>query len=190
MELGQTFRASSSTKSAFCPSTPTSPATHSQVGLVRFHANGAPSYALQYSQLAADFHGSLAEFGGQRQIRGTGNVRGFMATKYVNVVARKKVSGGFAFGAGIGKGEASYTRTEIFQGVILPIGSNTYNRVVPLFKILGRVDIRPIKALSIGPYYGIRNGMFAAGLAVRMHLTKSQLPSSFTTQPNKTSQSK
>src|SRR5713226_8087329 len=143
-----------------------------QVGLVRFHANGAPSYALQYSQLAADLHGSVTQFGGQRQIRGTGNVRGFMATKYLNVVARKKLSGGFALGAGIGKGEASYTRTEIFQGVTSPIESKTYNRVVPLFEILGRVDLRPTKYLSIGPYYGIRDGMFAAGLSVRLHITK------------------
>src|SRR5260370_36968291 len=134
-----------------------------QVGLVRFHANGAPSYALQYSQLAADLHGSVPQFGGQRQIRGTGNVRGLMATKYVNVVARKKVSGGFAFGAGIGKGEASYTRTEAFQGLTSPIESKAYNRAIPLFEILGRVDLRPIKYLTIGPYYGIRDGMFAGG---------------------------
>jgi hypothetical protein len=43
---------------------------------------------------------------------------------------------------------------------------------VPLFEILGRVDLRPIKHLSIGPYYGIRDGMFAAGLSVRVHFTK------------------
>src|SRR5260370_30046742 len=125
------------------------------MGVVRFDASGAPSYALQFSRLTADLAGSRTNGLLSQQITGGGTVRGFMATKYVNVVAKKHVSGGFAFGGGIGKGEASYTRTQILQGVTSPIESKAYNRVIPLFEILGRVDLRPIKYLTIVPSYGI-----------------------------------
>ena len=127
---------------------------------------------MQFSRLDADLSGAVSYRGGLREIRGTGTLRGFMATKYVNVVTKKRVSGGFAFGAGLGQGQASYTRFDVFGGVAQPLESNTYDRVVPMFEVLGRVDFRPVKALSIGPYYGIRAGMFAAGVAVRVHLTR------------------
>jgi hypothetical protein len=143
-----------------------------QVGLVRFHANGAPSYALQFSKLDADFSGASQSGSLRQAITGSGTVRGFMATKYANVVAKKHVSGGFAFGGGIGKGEASYTRQFLLNGVAYAAESNAYNRVIPLFEILARLDVRPVKFLTVGPYYGIRNGTLAAGVAVRLHITK------------------
>lgn len=122
--------------------------------------------------MAVDLAGSRTTGQYTQEITGTGMVRGFMATKYVNVVRRRHVSGGFAFGAGIGKGEANYVRQFRFNGVPYVAESNSYDRVVPLVEILGGVDLRPIKYLSVGPYYGIRNGTLAAGVAVRIHITK------------------
>jgi hypothetical protein len=141
-------------------------------GLVRFHGNGAPSYALQFSKLDADFSGAQQQGSFRRDIAGSGSVQGFMVTKYVNVVAKKHVSAGFAFGGGIGKLEASYVRSTSFAGIAPALETNSYDRIVPLFEILGRIDVRPIKYLSIGPYYGIRNGTLAAGAALRLHITK------------------
>jgi hypothetical protein len=154
------------------PERPEISGTTYSIGLVRFHGNGAPSYALQFSRLTADLAGSRTNGLLSQQITGGGTVQGFMATKYVNFIHTKRVSGGFAFGAGIGKGEASYTRQFLLNGVAYAAESNAYIRVIPLFEILGRVDIRPIKYLSVGPYYGIRNGTLAAGVAVRLHITK------------------
>jgi hypothetical protein len=143
-----------------------------QVGLVHFHANGAPSYALQFTRLKANLVGSINDGPFVQTITGTGNLSGFMATKYVNVVARRHISSGFAFGGGIGRGEANYTRQMFFREAQTSTESNAYNRVIPLIEILGRIDFRPIKYLTIGPYYGIRNGTLAAGLTVRLHITK------------------
>ena len=58
------------------------------------------------------------------------------------------------------------------KGVSRLINSGTYNGPVPLFEILGRVDVRPMKYITVGPYYGIRNGTLAFGVALRLHLTK------------------
>jgi hypothetical protein len=154
------------------PERPEISGTTYSIGLVRFHANGAPSYALQFSKLDANFSGAQQQGSFRRELAGSGSVRGFMATKYANVAAKKHVSGGFAFGAGIGKLEASYVRSTSFAGIPQSLQANSYNRIVPLFEILGRLDIRPIKYLSVGPYYGIRNGTLAAGVAVRLHITK------------------
>jgi len=142
------------------------------VGLVRFHGNGAPSYALQFSKLNVDIGGALQTGPALREIAGSGTVRGFLATKYFNFVARKHISGGLAVGGGIGKLDASYTRHEVFQGVRRFVEANVYNRAIPLFEILGRVDVRPVRFFSVGPFYGIRNSTLALGVAVRIHATK------------------
>jgi hypothetical protein len=142
------------------------------VGLVRFHASGSPSYALQFSQLDADINGKRQSGTILQEITGAGTVRGFMATKYLNVVTRRHWSGGFALGGGVGKLDASYTRFQTFQGTRRLVEANSYDYVVPLFEILGRVDVRPFRFLSIGPYYGIRNGTLVAGGAVRFHFVR------------------
>jgi hypothetical protein len=95
-----------------------------------------------------------------------------MATKYVNFVHRKRVSGGLALGGGMGKLDAVYSRDETFLGTQRFVEAHRYSYPFPLFEILGRVDIRPIKYLSVGPYYGIRNGTLAFGGAVRIQFTK------------------
>jgi len=35
-----------------------------------------------------------------------------------------------------------------------------------------KVDVRPVKYISVGPYYGIRNGTLALGVALRIHAVK------------------
>lgn len=142
------------------------------VGVVRFHADGAPSYALQYSRLYVNIEGSGPEFGAIRQISGAATLRGFMATKYVNFVRRRFVSGGLAVGGGVGNGRAHYVRNVTFQGTPYFVEANSYDRTIPLFEILGRVDVRPVKYVSVGPYYGIRNGTLALGVALRLHAVR------------------
>lgn len=111
-----------------------------------------------------------------------------MATKYVNFVSRKRVSGGLALGGGVGKLDAGYTRHNVFfLGTRFFVEANQYNRAFPPFEILAWMDVRPAKFVSVGPYYGIRNGTLALGIAVRTHASGSPLqflqPSSFTTEP-------
>jgi hypothetical protein len=50
--------------------------------------------------------------------------------------------------------------------------TNTYNYDAPAFQILGEVDVRPIRQLSLSPYYGVRDGMLVLGGAVRIHFTR------------------
>ena len=69
------------------------------VGLVRFHANGAPSYSLDFS--ATHFEGSATDTNTRATYKGNANINGFMATKYVNFVARPRFSIGMGFGAGM-----------------------------------------------------------------------------------------
>jgi hypothetical protein len=139
------------------------------VGIVRFHPSGAPSYALQYSRLYVTMQGSRQDTTTIRELTGAAAMRGFMATKYVNVITRRYASAGFAFGGGVGTGKAHYARHVQFQGNRFVVEANNYNRTIPLFEILGRIDLRPIRHVSIGPYYGIRNGALAFGVALRLH---------------------
>src|SRR6266852_1466520 len=55
-------------------------------GIVRFNKKGAPSYALQYSNLRASIEGTQQRGQFQRHITGAGSIRGFMATQYLNFV--------------------------------------------------------------------------------------------------------
>ena len=74
------------------PEKPDISGTAYSVGLVRFNKKGAPSYALQYSNLRASIEGTEQQGQFQRHISGAGSMRGFMATKYLNFVTRKRVS--------------------------------------------------------------------------------------------------
>jgi len=62
----------------------------------------------------------------------------------------------------VGKGELNYFTSN---------NSNAFavrrheERTIPLIKFLASVDIRPVKQISIGPYYGFLVG----GAAVRFH---------------------
>lgn len=130
-------------------------------GLVRFKANGAPSFSIQYHQMDGDVAANrLTELAS-----GTGSVRGVMASKHVNFFANEKVSGGLIVGGGVGKGELDYTTT---INSASPVRRHE-ERTIPLIELLASVDIRPVKQLSIGPYYGFRNGFLMGGAAVRFH---------------------
>jgi hypothetical protein len=142
------------------------------VGIVRFNKNGAPSYALQYSNLRVSIDGTEQQSQFQRHISGAGSMRGFMATKYLNFVTRKKVCGGLAFGGGVGELKAHYVRSFVSPSAISFGAAKQYEHVVPLFEILARLDFRPIRHVTVGPFYGIRNGTLAAGIAVRIHAMK------------------
>ena len=88
-----------------------------------------------------------------------------MASKHANFFSREKVSGGLIVGGGVGKGELNYNVT--FNG-LFPEGRHE-ERTIPLFEVLASADIRPVKQISIGPYYGFRNGFLMGGAAVRFH---------------------
>ncbi len=130
-------------------------------GLVRFHANGSPNFSVQYFQMNASANATRFP----DRADGTGAVHGVMATKHFNFFSREKVSGGLIAGGGIGKGEVDYTISH--SGIF--VRQEHEDHVAPLFELLASVDIRPVKQLSIGPYFGFRNGFLMGGAAVRVH---------------------
>jgi hypothetical protein len=143
-------------------------------GLVRFHANGAPSYSLDFS--ATHFEGSATDTNTTATYKGSTTFNGFMATKYVNFVARRRFSIGMGFGAGIAPQlKLDYSKTQIDR-----TGTLTTNKqyvldqipVTPVFQIQFRGDIRVSRSISIGPWGGFRNGLPAAGGAIRVHFLK------------------
>jgi hypothetical protein len=141
-------------------------------GVVRFNKKGAPSYALQYSNLRASIEGTQRQGQFQRHVSGSGTMRGFMATKYLNFFTTNHVSGGLALGGGVGQVKAHYVRSFVSPDGISFGAAKQYEQVVPLFEILARVDFRPIRHVTVGPFYGIHNGTLAAGVALRIHMVK------------------
>jgi hypothetical protein len=144
------------------------------VGLVRFHDNGAPSYSLAFS--ATHMEGSASDNQSLATYSGKANINGFMATKYVNFVARRRFSIGMGFGAGIAPQlKVDYTKT-VTVGAVTQTQQKQYSLtevpVTPLFQVQFRGDIRVSRNISIGPWGGFRNGLPAAGGAVRMHFLK------------------
>jgi len=143
-------------------------------GLVRFHANGSPSYSLDFSGTHLD--GNLTDSKSSATYNGSTSFNGFMATKYVNFVARRRFSIGMGFGAGIAPQlKLDYTKTQTV-GTTTTVTSKQYvvNQipVTPLFQIQFRGDIRVSKNISIGPWGGFRNGLPAVGGALRVHFLK------------------
>lgn len=126
-------------------------------GLVRFHANGSPNFSVQYFQMNADASAGRPP----DRADGTGAIHGVMASKHFNFFSREKVSGGVIVGGGIGKGEIDYVISH--NGTFLK--QEHEDHATPVFELLASVDIRPVKQLSIGPYYGFLMG----GAAVRFH---------------------
>jgi hypothetical protein len=143
-----------------------------QTGLVRFNDRGAPSYAFQYSQLSADLEGSLSDQRGRASVVGDATMRGFMATKYLNFVTRTRFAAGVGLGGGVGKLEASYTRSVSSLTTTIFTETRHYDYTIPLFEIHGRVDFRVNRYVTIGPHYGIRNGLLGGGGSLRIHFLK------------------
>ena len=72
----------------------------------------------------------------------------------------------------MGEIKGHYLRSVISPTTLAFGNLKTYQHVAPLFEMLARVDFRPVRHLSLGPFYGLRNGTLAAGIAVRFHLVK------------------
>ena len=144
------------------------------VGLVRFHANGAPSYSLDFS--GTHFEGNATDSRSTATYNGSTTFNGFMATKYVNFVARRRFSIGMGFGAGIAPQlKLDYTKTQTV-GTTTTIVNKQYTvneiPVTPLFQIQFRGDIRVSRNISVGPWGGFRNGLPTIGGVVRVHFLK------------------
>jgi len=143
-------------------------------GLVRFHANGSPSFSLVYSGTLLE--GDATDKRSTATYTGNAHINGFMATKYINFVARPRFSFGLGFGAGIAPQlKANYAST-------VTLGTSTLSQqkqyvlkevsVTPLFEFQIRGDVRVSRNFSIGPWGGIRNGLPVIGGAVRIHFLK------------------
>ncbi|MEP7352811.1 MAG: hypothetical protein ABI824_06235 [Acidobacteriota bacterium] len=148
-------------------------------GVVRFHKDGSPSWAVEYTKMQLSGQGSKSLVDpvrqvvvGSQEIRGSGTIRGVMATKYVNFFSRKYFSGGLAFGGGVGKLEANYYRYQVPPGPIVITERKTYDYTIPTFQIVAQVDVRPVRWVSLSPFYGIRNGTIGMGGTVRIHITR------------------
>ena len=154
------------------PETPSVEGASFQAGVVRFNGRGAPNFALQYSQIEADIEGSIGDARGTASVRGSGSMRGFMATKYVNFFSNDRVSAGIGLGGGVGRLEASYTRRVSTPTIVVFSEFRNYDYAIPFFELIGRLDIRASRYATIGPFYGVRNGMFGGGVCVRIHFLR------------------
>jgi hypothetical protein len=95
-----------------------------------------------------------------------------MATKYLNFFTNSRVAAGVGLGGGVGVVDASYVRTLSSVRGSVSSDRHSYNYTVPLFEINGRVDFRVSRYVSVGPYFGIRNGTLGGGGCVRVHFLK------------------
>jgi hypothetical protein len=154
------------------PEVPTIDGPSVQAGVVRFNSRGAPNFALQYSQLNVNLDGSISDPRGRASVSGDGTARGFMATKYLNFFTNYRVAAGIALGGGVGAVDASYVRTVSSPTATVFSDRRSYNYTVPLFEINGRVDFRVSRYVTVGPYFGIRNGTLGGGGCVRVHFLK------------------
>ena len=141
-------------------------------GIVRFDGNGSPSWAIEFTKSQLTLEGRSVTGPVTQELRGDGTVRGVMATKYANFMSRKHFSFGLAFGGGIGKLEASYYRYQVPPGASVIFNRESVDYTVPTFQAIAQVDIRPVRWISVSPFYGMRNGALGVGGAVRIHFTR------------------
>jgi len=137
-------------------------------GVVHFHGSGAPSYSIEYTSLRATVSEAVSFGTFRSNVTGTGTLRGVMVTKYLNFFVRDHFSAGFALGGGYNKLQAGY---DLFHDTLL-VESRRYNYDVPAFQTLAQADIRPIRWLSVGPFFGMRDGLITGGGALRIHFRR------------------
>jgi hypothetical protein len=154
------------------PEQPDIDAKSYNTGLVRFHANGSPSWALEFSRTQMTLAGGLNTGPVRQELRANATLRGAMITKYLNFFSNRYFSGGLAFGAGAAQLDSSYYRYQTPPGPSVFTEQDTVQRAVPLSQALAQVDIRPVRWISLSPFYGIRNGALGAGGAIRIHFTR------------------
>lgn len=141
------------------------------VGLTRFRSDGAPSWTVAFSRTRMRLEGELQTGPTRQVLRGNALVLGAMVTRYLNFFSRSRISGGLAFGGGIGQLDASYYRYMSPPGPSVIIEKDSTQRIVPVFQTVLQADIRPARWISLSPFYGLRNGALGAGVAVRIHFT-------------------
>lgn len=143
------------------------------VGLVRFHPNGAASFSLEFVHFSLDAKATDNTSG--IGYSGHVDVPGFLATKYANFLVRRHFNFGMSFGGGVGPQlHANYQQTSSPTGVLAPPKTYTLTQipVTPLFQILFRADVRVHRNISIGPYAGISTFFPTVGGTVRFHFVK------------------
>jgi hypothetical protein len=154
------------------PEKPRIETTSWNAGVVRFHANGSPNWALEFTKMQLSLSGALTVNGATTRVEGSGILRGVQYARYLNFFSTKYISGGLGTGIGAVKTEASYTRfTQAPNGAVVT-GGGTFDRWLPTFQTLAQVDVRPVRWISLSPYYGLRNGTLGFGGAIRLHFTR------------------
>jgi hypothetical protein len=144
------------------------------MGLVRFHRDGSPNWSFEFSRAQIRAFGAYTQDIFRYELHADAILRGAMFTKYLNFVSKRRFSAGFAFGGGVGQVDGRYTRYFIPPpgGRLLPSDRDTIQRVVPLFQAVAQVDVRPVRWISLSPFYGLRNGVLGVGGAIRIHFTR------------------
>jgi hypothetical protein len=141
-------------------------------GLVRFHANGSPNWTVEFSQTRMTLSGGLTTGPFRQELRASAMVRGAMFTKYLNFFSNRHISAGLASGGGIAQVDASYYRYQVPPGPLLITDRDSIQRVVPIFQAVAQLDVRPVRWISLSPFYGLRNGALGAGGTIRIHFTR------------------
>jgi hypothetical protein len=140
-------------------------------GAVRFHEDGSPSWAVEYSRTQLSLNGSRITINGfSQQINGNGDIRGGMITKYLNFLHTRFVSAGIATGGGIAQTNVRYVRYQTPPGAFYDQTNKDW--ITPTFQIMAQADVRPIRWVSLSPFYGMRNGVLGFGGSVRIHFTR------------------
>jgi hypothetical protein len=143
------------------------------VGLVRFHPSGAPSFSLEFVHFSMDAKATENTTG--IGYSGHVDVPGFLATKYVNFMVRRRFNFGMSFGGGVGPQlHASYQEIGNPTGGTPPAKTYTLTQipVTPMFQILFRGDVRVHRFISVGPYAGISTLFPTVGGTVRFHFVR------------------
>ncbi len=141
-------------------------------GIVRFHANGSPSCSFSYTSIRASGFGALARDDARAEVNGSASIRGAMVTKYLNFFSRDHVSFGIGVGGGLGQLRAFYIRRATARGRSFTEPPHRYEYTIPVFELLGQLDVRPVRYLSVGPIYGFRTGAQIAGGGIKLHFVR------------------
>lgn len=143
------------------------------VGLVRLHPSGAASFSLEFVHFSLDAKAIDNATG--IGYSGHVDVPGFLATKYVNFMVRRRFNFGMSFGGGVGP-QLHATYQPVNAPTAVPATPKTYTLtqipVTPLFQILFRGDVRVHRNISVGPYAGISTMFPTVGGTVRFHFVR------------------
>jgi hypothetical protein len=152
------------------PEVPTISGTGYTAGAVRFHGDGSPNWSIDYTRTQLSLSGSKTFAGVTQQITGNGDIGGGMFSKYLNFLHTRYVSAGIATGGGIAQTQVRYVRYQTPPGRFYDLTNKDW--VTPTFQAMVQADVRPIRWVSLSPFYGMRNGVLGFGGAVRIHFTR------------------